>query len=329
MAEIPVDPAALQSPDPLATPASQLVEEAGRQRDEQGKFVAPAPADGTPPQTPPEPKFGHQLTDLAKQAYFTDKQIDSFDDASMLFNAIRGRQIELQTGQPLQPELTPQPAMPTPTPAPAPPVPEPLLPDLELKFDEEGMDQDSIKPVKELATYVNKVKATLVAQMEKLREETALLQGNVQQSAKQVQQAASQQNVAFWDQIADAVPGLVEVIGKPSAALANLSSPQAKEWGNFAQAIVWTAKTQGVPENLVDFDRAMREAWSAHQAIKQRNGTTSGTPTGLPGVAVQGSPRQGIAPTINAHQTVAEDYDQRLAAMQNAFEQAGGNPFKR
>lgn len=297
------------APDSTAEPA------AGAPRDGQGRFVSTAP----PGEQEPGPldRFSPQLLDLARQAYLTDEQIGTFNDPSMLFEVVRARTTAMAAAPSATAAVIGQPQ-------PPPPVDELAIDDFLLEIDEEG-GEDVGKPVKSLAAYVNKLKTDLVGEVQKLRKQNAELNASVTQSASAAQRSAVQQQATFWDQIATSVPGLVEAVGQPSSALSNLDSPQGREWSNLARLITAQAQSQGVPEHLIDFSRATREAWSAYRAIGT-NGKNS-DPRSAPGMAARPALRRSAAPAQKENMTPQEDQAMRLSALENAFSAAGGNPF--
>ena len=298
-----------------------------RQRDEQGRFVG---KEGTPAEAE-SPKFSPQMMDLARSVQLTDEQINSFSDPSMLFDVIQGRQAQMAP-----PPAAPQASVgqvtgytqPQTTTSIAAPVVEPVLEDFKLELDENEVAPELAKPVKALAEHVNKLKAGLVKQVSELRAQNAELQVGIRESAARVQQATTQQQAGMWDGIAESIPGMVDAIGKPSVAMANMGGSNAKEWSDLAPFIAARAQSQRVPENLIDYSKAAQEGWTAYLAVKGNgNGQSSGNPSLLPGVAVRSAPRVGAAPVAKTNLTAEQDYDQRLSFLESAWKQAGGNPF--
>jgi hypothetical protein len=196
--------------------------------------------------------------------------------------------------------------------------------DFALDLDGEA-GEEVAKPVRELVSHVNKVKSALVEEIHKLRRQNAELTAGVMQSASAAQRAAVQQQTTFWDDVASSVPGLVEAVGRPSQALTSQDGPQGRAWSDLAPLISARAQSQSVPEHLIDFARATREAWAAYQVI-DKNGKGLDT-RGAPGVAARPAPRRSAAPALKPNMTTEEDYNARLGALENAFAQAGGNPF--
>lgn len=288
-------------------------------RDEQGRFVSPTPDEAQPD---PLAKFSPQLVDFARAAYLTDDQIAKFDDPSMLYDVVRGRAASMQ---PVQAPASTAAGPEAPQGAQPPTVASDLvIEDLELELDAD-FSEELAKPVKGLVDYVNKLKTNLVTEVHNLRKQNAELTAGVTQSASAAQRAVVQQQTTQWDQRASSVPGLVDAVGRPSQALGNPDSPQGQAWAELAPLIAARAQAQNVPEHLVDFGRATREAFAAYRAIGG-NGKVPG-PGSAPGMAVRPAARRSAAPAMKANMTIEEDHAARLANLENAFNQAGGNPF--
>ncbi len=288
-------------------------------RDEQGRFVSPTPDDAQPD---PLAKFSPQLVDYARSVFLSDEQIAQIGDPTLLYDVVRARAASMQPAQAPSPTAAgpgaPQGAQP--------PVgmPDLVIEDLALELDEDGAEE-SPKSVKSVIDYVNKLKTSLVTEVHNLRKQNAELTAGMTQSASAAQRAAIQQQATQWDQRASSVPGLVGAMGRPSQALGNPDSPQGQAWAELAPLIAARAQSQNVPEHLVDFARATREAFAAFRAIGG-NGKASGA-NSAPGMAVRPAARRTAAPAMKANMTVEEDYNARLANLENAFTQAGGNPF--
>lgn len=339
MADAPVSTAPPTEVQPVVpafqelTPAPQSFADgsaiAERQRDATGRFIgrdgvviAPATPSTTPPAAAPaQPKFSQNLIDLAKSVYYTDDQIAKFDDPSMLFDAVRGRAATMPQPQPQYPPSTPPSAQPV----------VPTFEPIKLDFGDDELAPEVVKHLRGLEAYTNTTAKKAFDENQQLRQEMAKLYGMAQQSAVSNQQVADQQRAGFWDQVAAAVPGMVEAIGKPSQAMSRLGTPQADEWTEVAPFIAARAQAQRVPEQYIDYVKASQEAWTAYRAMKNNGyGSPHGSapPAGLPGVAVRSSPRQSTAPTPSRSMTPQEDYAYRMAAMENAFQATGGqNPF--
>lgn len=325
-----------------------------RERDNQGRFVSadPAPTDETPAEQPP-PKFSPQMMDQARAVQLTDEQIDSFDDPGLLWDVIQGRQAQI-TPPPAAPQTPQAPvsqatagratagqvtgynnlepeAQPAVASSPVASLAEPILEDFTLELDDDEVAPELAKPVKALAEHVNKLKASLVKQVNELRAQNAELQLGVRDSAARAQVATTQQQAGMWDQIAESIPGMVDAIGKPSIAMAQAGSNNANAWSELAPFITARAQSQRVPEHLIDYPRAAREGWTAYQAVNgNKNGQSSGNPNGLPGVAVRSASRTTTVtpPASGEPLSVAEDHERRLASMENIIQQNGGvNPF--
>jgi hypothetical protein len=325
------------APAPTAPASAETAAQAAaRVRDANGRF---APTTGTAPDTPPvigtptpvapTPKFSPELNNLAREAFYTDEEINSFPSAALLYDAVQGRKASMavyrQNQQPPQGGngQAQQPQAPVQQP-PAQPI---ALPDFALKLDEDR-HADYAEPLKEVAAYVNQLKGTLVREVSQLRDENAQMKAALQQSAVASNQAVQQQHVQYFDQIASGVPGLVEAMGKPSQNLAP-SSPRYADWQEIAPLAVARAQAQNVPEQFVDWQRAFGEAWTAYRAFKGNgtNGQNNGN-AGLPGVAPRSAPRHTAAPGSNRDMTREEDYAYRLGRIEAMFAANGGlNPL--
>jgi hypothetical protein len=273
----------------------------GQARDENGRFVATSPAEEAPP------RFAPALMNVATQ-FLTEDEIASIPSATMLLDVVRGRAAQI----PQQPQTAPQ--------APA-GQPEPATGiedfNLQLPEGEDELSPEIAEQLKGLTGYVNKLKAG----MEELRTQNAELTQGVQQSAKT-------QSANFWDDVAASVPGMIDAIGKPSAALVNNGTAQANQWSQLAPLIAARAQAQNVPQGMMDFNRAAKEAWSMYQTLNANTNPTG--PNGRPGEAIRGAPRMSVSPRTapKANMSVAEDYDYRLAKLEQAFAANGGqNPF--
>ena len=320
------------------TEAGSPEPELGRPRDEQGRFVGadPLQTDGAPVE-PAAPKFSPQMTDLAHSVQFTDEQINTFNDPSLLWDAIQGRHAQMYrapAAQQAPPATTSQATgynnLEPGTQSLEPERPELTLEDFTLELDDTEVAPELAKPVKALAEHVNKLKASLVKQVDGLRAQNAELRASLQNGEARAQQAATQQNAGMWDRIAEEVPGLVQEIGKPSIAMVQTGGPNAMAWGELAPFIAARAQSQRVPEHLIDYQRAAQEGWTAYRAVQNGNGKPSGDPNALPGVAVRASSRATMVPPAQPQRgelTHAQDYEQRDAFMKAAWAAAGGNPF--
>jgi len=271
-----------------------------RLRDENGRFISPEkPADA--------PRFAPALMNVATQ-FLTEDEINSMPSANMLLDVVRGRMASIP--QPPSQGVMQQSTAPPPSPG---------IEDFNLQLPEgdDELSPEIIEQLKGLTGYVNKLKAS----MEELRYQNAELSRGVQQSAHT-------QNANFWDEVAASVPGIVDAIGKPSVALVNRGTPQAKQWAELSPLIAARAQAQNVPQGMMDFGRAVKEAWSMYQAL---NGNTTPTGTnGRPGEAIRSAPRMSVSPRTapKANMSVAEDYEYRLARVEQAFAANGGrNPF--
>ena len=315
---------------------------AQRQRDAQGRFAgqavsSDAAAPVVTPASAPQPKFAQNLMELARSVYYTDDQIAKFDDPALLFDAIRGRAATMQREAP--PAAQPVPRgygadqnqnmyAPSSSVA-APPLPVAASPfePLKLELSDDEVAPELAKHLRAMEAYTNKSIQKLDQENQALRQQLAQTQGAVQQSAVSAQQISVQQQSVFWDQIAATVPGMVEEMGKPSLAMMQPGSPQAKAWAEAAPHIAIRAQAQQMPEQYIDYPRAAREGYVMYQALKHSKNNGSGQPRdsdGLPGVALHSAPRQSTAPVSKQNMTPHEDYDARMAAMQAAFQQAGG-----
>lgn len=310
-------------PQPVTAPPLDT-----RQRDEHGRFVSAAPPE--PP--PPQPKFSAPLIDAARAAYYTDEQINSFTDASLLFDAVRGRYAAMQQQNSYQPPpgqhqtVSQQPAM---QPA-ATNVPAPLVSDFNFQVPED-LDPETTKTMKSMVEHFNAVTKKLADEVTTVKAKNTKLEESLQQSAATQQQVAQQQYAQLWDSLASEVPGMVEAIGKPSQVVGRTGS-QAAEWAKVALRIQMYAAEQNVPPEYIDYRQAVHKAWAGYQADKNatngNNGSHKNGNAGLPGVAVRSSSRSPVPPVNKGELSPEDDYARRLAVMQNAFMANNGkNPL--
>lgn len=286
---------------------------------------------------PAQSRHSSQLLDYARQVGLTDGEINAIEDSGRLFKMVQGLAKSSEPQQPppapsYQPSIPQQPQQYTQPQAAQQPQqqqpaqPQPGLEDFAWKEStEDGEDNETPNQFKELANYVNKVKGSLSSQVEKLAAENAELRGYVQQSAEQAQKVSHQQNSVFWDDVTSNIPGLEDYAGKPSQALAAPGSPNAKRWEDLAGAIKWRAGVQNVPEQFVDWKRAAAEAFAALQSTPSNN-NHAGT-NGHPGQAARGDYRVGSPPKPPETLSAGDEYDQRLANVQNMFQAHDGNPL--
>ena len=322
-----IEPSGFPAPSTPASPDTPITPQSVR--DASGRFAPKAPVET--PAAPPPAKFNNELMGLAKEAFYSEEEINSFPSAAILYDAVQGRKAAMaaqraQNGNGY-----------VPAPSAAPPAPQPQklpaidLPDFNIEIPEDASEEYA-KPLKEVAGYVNQVKAAFVQQLATRDQQIANLQAQVQQQSAVSQQAAQSQQVQFFDSIASTVPGLVEALGKPSQNLAS-HSPNYSAWGELAPIAAARAQAQGVPEQFVDWNRAFGEAWTAYRAFKgngQTNGQSNGhNANGLPGMAPRSAPRHtsmGIVPKENM--TKEEEFNFRLQNVERMFQANGGmNPL--
>lgn len=292
-----------------------------RVRDPKGRF-APSPTSefGTPEEpTEATPKFAPALIQAASQ-FLTEEEISSIPSAELLIEVMHGRANALRsqsartTDQGGNGQVVPE-SIPSPEPE--------KLDDFVLNLPEDDLSPEVTQQLKGLVEHFNMLKGS----MNELHAQNAELKQGVRQSAEASKHVAQQQHAGFWDNLAAQVPGMVEAIGKPSTALTNDVTPQAKQWRDLAPLIAARVQAQGVPGDYTDFPKAINEAWAMYRSL---NGNETTNSTGRPGVAVRGSQRLSSAPAPRPKEDmgVREEYEYRLSRMEALWHANNGrNPF--
>lgn len=292
-----------------------------RPRDEHGRFLP------TTPQEPSGPQIDPALQFAAKDLYFTDDEINKLAAVSpaALQSAIHGRRYELSQrhgGQQFQQQQTQQ------QPSAADPA-QAAFEDFNVTIPDHLSEE--LAPVKGLAEYVNKLKASVMTENQQLKKELAEIKGYVEQSARVARTEQEMQADQASDELAAKVPGLIEALGKPSQAKRAMGSEQGLKWQMLAPAIKSVTEryvNMLGPDRITD-DVALRiltEAWEASGFSKHStngNGRSFG-----PGAVVRPTPSR----TSNGREagpTGDPELDRTHAILSDAWSAYGGNPFAR
>lgn len=320
---------------------------AGRVRDAQGRF---APKGGAAPTAEPAPAEAAAETHVepskiqtpvisepwmlaAKDLYFTDAEIQAFPNEQALQDAVIGRQVRnarrMQPAAQPAPQTAAQPVVSRET-GPAAAV-QAALEDLKLTIPDGELSEEMTGPLRTVEQYVNRLKATVVAENTELRTKVAQLEGVVQQSAESARSVQIENVAREWDQLAESVPGMVEAMGRLSYARANPESPEGMRW-QMIQPVVRTiteryAQVLG-PEriDLAVMRKIAQEAFvqAGFGPLPSRNGKPAARPVG-PGSVVASAPRASVLPEAGA---VGDDeYDRALTAVAQSWQRGGRNPF--
>lgn len=325
--EAPVEPQALDEPMISEETAQELYEAFseeqespdGRQRDAGGRFVSAEPA----PEA--EPAVDPAWAMAAKDLYFSDEEIASFPNTMSLQGAIVARRAEMQQRMapavpPAQPQVPP-PGTP-PTNQPEQPAP---LEDLKLSLPDAELPDEVTGPLKEVTEYVNRLKESLVAENQQLKKAMVGLVQHVDQTANASQ---STNHAQEWDQITDSVPGMAEVMGKPSEAARQPGTIQHTRWA-MLQPVIRQVTEKYVaalgPERIdaTVLKRITKEAF-VQSGLSGLSGTANGTSTERPGAVPRPSSRKS---SLVSGTSGMPEHDAATGVMAEAWNQHGGNPF--
>ena len=291
-------------------------ESVDRARDEKGRFVGETP------------KFDPLYRQAAKDVYFTDAEIDSFTDENLLRSAILGRKTELQSRwqQPNQWQQQSQQQQ-TQQQTQQPPV-QSALDDFKPVIDENADDYHRAF-AQQSSEYINKLKASLVAENAQLRQHLQQLTGTVEQSVQSAQSAATMQQAQEMDRIASAIPGMVEFMGKPSEAMNQRGSMNHTRWAALTPAI--EAKAMDYARLLgperIDANVMQRIIREAYEGLwpSQRNGQTTNN---------NGAARQQTMPKQESRRSNGEqpsergtEFDKAVEHTRKVWNSFGRNPF--
>lgn len=336
------------------TPPPATVE---RKRGPDGKFLKKETT-ATPPQGETAPSVAQAAEppavdpvwkELAKQEGISDETIATFKSEQEIETAIAAQRVtsfqkaaatlginpqqyndflqwQKTGGQPnQQPAQTPtQPAV----------TPQPELPKVE--YDPDEWTPKQIEAMKALEARAARGDAAN-AEVTKLSQKLAELEGAMRQSAMQAQAAQQQAMYAeSWDKAAAKIPGFAEYFGKPSDLL-RLAQTQPnhqriRDYIGFDAHFqpIWQSYVSRVGENDTALYLAIRDAWNASPYSKvARKDNTNGAHVNGNGSVVRNPPRRNQPQeAMPANGNVKGEMDRVLSGISEAWEARGENPFK-
>ena len=263
-------------------------------RDAQGRFISHAPEAEAPP-LPAPIKLDAVWKEAAKREFFTDEQISAFKTDQDLVNAVNARRMELaQRWAPIPPgPMPPQQDLQQPAPVTAAPATTAVYDDLKLALNDNELAEEVVQPIKAMAEYVNKLKATLVAENDQLRRGMVQLYGAVGQSVQASQAMQAQQFAAQLDRMVETIPGFVEFAGKPSETIQKPGTPQYERLSAIGGVVSGiSAKYANVlgPQALNDhriITQILQEAFEVLNPSMTNNGTVANNGKQFPGAVVR------------------------------------------
>lgn len=338
----------------LAQSRQEETAEPTRERDEHGRFKSKAAA--VPAQQPDTPTpFVHESqtprvdpawVEAAKVEGFSEAEIGTFtsDDDVQTRIAVRRLQNLQRAGitpqdylafqqwrqqgsqpQPAQTQQTPQPTVAT------------TLDDLNLNIDENELAPEVAGQLKAMNEYVNKLKATLVGENQKLRQQVDTMEQATMQQRAAVEQAQREAQWAReWDAATDGTP-FASYFGKPSE-LKRISDANPNDQrvldlvgfrAYFDPAYDRYSKTLGHTAQALKL--AVRDAWQASPFSRlngngnanRNNGTGNANGSVVRQSATRRSPAEQYKPDS------AGDFERGMDVVKQAFADNGGiNPFR-
>jgi hypothetical protein len=229
------------------------------------------------------------------------------------------------------------PSQPSPAPQGAPsPASAGAFPDLKIDIDEKELAPEVVQPIRAMQDYANKLKATFVAENDKLRQMVTGLYGVVQQSVESANQAAGEAQASLeWDTAAKAIPGFVEVMGVPSEVRKLAwDDPKVQQYAALKAYFepILHRYEKALGKQNVPLQRVMADAFQASpfallgQARKGNNGRTNGALQ--PGSVVRSVPRRGSVTETPTGDAFKDEYERSVDVMTALWNETGQNPFK-
>lgn len=304
-------------------------EEAGRERDAQGRFLPKdAPEVALVAEEAPKPQLDPAWAQAARDVYFSKDEIAAFSSEVALQEAVLGRQVRIAQRAGFQ---APQPVQQQPDEQPAPKTGIEALENFTLGLDESTLPDEYTGPLRAIEQHVNQLKETLGAENADLRQQLAGMQGHVKQSARSAQEAQLTQYVQEWDKIAAAVPGMVEAMGRPSEARQKAGSVEHHRWLMIQPVVqsITDRYMQVVGAERIDHSMMQRIAQEAFEQagfspLTQQVPTSNGRPvTPGPGAVVAAPSRRA-----DAGEPGMDEYDRAVATVAKQWDRAGGNPYR-
>jgi len=338
----------------------------GRARDEHGRFVGPkteerppeAPGAGASPESTPGalPSAGAKLSapwvQAAHDVFFTDEEIDSFPNDSVLRAATLGRRMELSQqysarkeppGAPADgADITPAQQDPRTTGQTAPSAG--ALEAFDLKLNENELGEEVSGPLKAMAAHMTKMQETLMSQNEQLRQQMGQLQGVTRQGVEAAADAQTSRDAQEWDGIVTAHPEIAKAIGTPSEAHAKPGSAQHRHWKMLVPVIaeVYERYKAALGEERMDravWSRITKEAFEESGLARLAGSTGSTGSAGsagsvrtnnvqhVPGTVVAGDTSRRSTPPSQGGK-IEDEFDRSMQVMTEEWDRSGGNPFR-
>jgi hypothetical protein len=319
--------------------------DAGPLRDAQGRFLPQTPAE-----TAPVSLVDNAWLEAARQEGFSDEQIKGFKTDQEVQQQVSAKRygylqrlgidpVEYASYQQWRQAGGGTGSQPSPAsvaPAAPPTAASSVFPDLKIEIDEKELAPEVVQPIRAMQDYANKLKATFVAENDKLRQMVTGLYGVVQQSVESANVAAGEAQASLeWDTAAKAIPGFVEVMGVPSEVRKLAwDDPRVQQYAALKAYFepILHRYEKALGRQNVPLQRVMADAFQASpfallgQVRKGSNGKTNGTLQ--PGSVVRAVPRRGSVTETTAGDSFKDEYERSVDAMTAAWNESGVNPFK-